>query len=320
MLNYKQVNNMDLTEIYKKSSLYNLIENDKKNNMLSNAYILYGENEERLKNYSINFAKQILCSSDISPCDNCNVCLKINKNVHSDVSVYPENGKTLKTEDSNKIVSESFVIPFESDYKIFILNNFEKATSAAQNKLLKALEETTKYTIFILNTSNINSVLSTIKSRCKKIYIPESESFELANTDVSTGNALNFDKQNNELKKLSVETLINLKKSSEVLLYSSYIIKYEKELVQFLAYLQTAVTDTLKLKMGVNNKFIYNKNWINELNIFHNEINSEGLNLLYNYIHNALKQINFNCNKNAVVEGLLFKILEVKYKCKMLQQ
>lgn len=63
------------------------------------------------------------------------------------------------------------VTPHEGEKKVQIIANCDKMTVAAQNALLKSLEEPSKSTIFILTTSNIHKLLDTILSRAMIINI-----------------------------------------------------------------------------------------------------------------------------------------------------
>jgi len=65
-----------------------------------------------------------------------------------------------------KINSEMAIKPFSSPYKIFIVPEAERMTEAAQNALLKTIEEPPEYGIIILLTSNMSAILPTIQSRC----------------------------------------------------------------------------------------------------------------------------------------------------------
>ena len=51
------------------------------------------------------------------------------------------------------------------------MNEIDKATPAAQNKLLKTVEEAPKNVVFLFNATNAQNVLQTIKSRTAQIAI-----------------------------------------------------------------------------------------------------------------------------------------------------
>ncbi|MBP0979417.1 MAG: hypothetical protein J6C55_02085, partial [Oscillospiraceae bacterium] len=63
------------------------------------------------------------------------------------------------------------IAPHESQKKVQIIANRDRMTVAAQNALLKSLEEPSSSTIFILTVSNLNSLLETILSRATIINI-----------------------------------------------------------------------------------------------------------------------------------------------------
>lgn len=58
-------------------------------------------------------------------------------------------------------------LPFESPYKVYIIDEVHMLTKEAFNALLKTLEEPPKYVIFILATTEIHKLPETIVSRCQ---------------------------------------------------------------------------------------------------------------------------------------------------------
>lgn len=58
-------------------------------------------------------------------------------------------------------------LPFDSKYKIYILDEVHMLSKAAFNALLKTLEEPPAHVIFILATTELHKVLDTVKSRCQ---------------------------------------------------------------------------------------------------------------------------------------------------------
>jgi DNA polymerase-3 subunit delta' len=63
------------------------------------------------------------------------------------------------------------VKPYNSPYKIYIIDSADKLTEAAQNALLKTIEEPPEYAIILLLVSNINAILPTILSRCVQLNL-----------------------------------------------------------------------------------------------------------------------------------------------------
>ena len=68
-----------------------------------------------------------------------------------------------------KIVNDVYIAPATSNYKVYIINDAENLNTAAQNALLKTLEEPPQYVVIILITNNEKALLTTVLSRIKKI-------------------------------------------------------------------------------------------------------------------------------------------------------
>ncbi len=70
--------------------------------------------------------------------------------------------------DDIRAINESVsTLPFESKYKVYILDEAHMLSKSAWNALLKTLEEPPKHVIFILATTEANKIPETIISRCQ---------------------------------------------------------------------------------------------------------------------------------------------------------
>ena len=70
--------------------------------------------------------------------------------------------------DDIRALNESVnTIPFESKYKIYILDEAHMLSKSAWNALLKTLEEPPKHVIFILATTEFEKIPETVVSRCQ---------------------------------------------------------------------------------------------------------------------------------------------------------
>lgn len=96
---------------------------------------------------------------------------KIASNNHPDVHFYYPEGKSgIHTIDSmRKLIEEVALPPFEAPVKVFIVEGAHQMLPYSSNALLKTLEEPPLDTYLILLTSSLESILSTISSRCRKI-------------------------------------------------------------------------------------------------------------------------------------------------------
>src|SRR6185369_8783574 len=70
--------------------------------------------------------------------------------------------------DDIRALNESVhTLPFESKYKVYILDEVHMLSKSSFNALLKTLEEPPAHVIFILATTELHKVLDTVKSRCQ---------------------------------------------------------------------------------------------------------------------------------------------------------
>ncbi|MEN9649378.1 MAG: hypothetical protein RL094_345 [Candidatus Parcubacteria bacterium] len=78
-------------------------------------------------------------------------------------------------------------IPFESKYKVYILDEVHMLSKSAFNAFLKTLEEPPKHVIFILATTEMEKLPETIVSRCQSFVFkqPTSELLKKVVLDIS---------------------------------------------------------------------------------------------------------------------------------------
>ncbi len=109
----------------------------------------------------------LMCeSTGEKPCGQCAACRKVEQNNHSDVTCIDLGDAEIKVDTARRIRSECAVYPGDSDRRIFLIRHAQNMNAAAQNALLKLLEEPPEYAIFLLMTENESAILPTILSRC----------------------------------------------------------------------------------------------------------------------------------------------------------
>ena len=70
-------------------------------------------------------------------------------------------------DDIRSLTENVYTLPFESPYKIYILDEAHMLSKGAWNAFLKTLEEPPSYVIFILATTELSKVPETVQSRCQ---------------------------------------------------------------------------------------------------------------------------------------------------------
>lgn len=158
-------------KLYGHKNTVNMLENIIMLNRISNAYLFIGEDGLGKRFMAEYFAMMVNCGSEIhKPCFKCGSCIKMSSKNHPDVFIVEPVGNSIKVETIRDfVISEMNIKPYQHYKKIFIIDDAHKMTIAAQNALLKTLEEPPLYGLFILTASKREELLPTIVSRCNVI-------------------------------------------------------------------------------------------------------------------------------------------------------
>lgn len=133
------------------------------------AYLFQGEEGVGKEALAMTFAAGLQCQSESTdkPCKECVSCRQMESGNQPDVIWVTREKASLGVDEIREQLCNTMDIkPFSSPYKIYLVPEAEKMTEAAQNALLKTIEEPPEYGIVILMTSNISALLPTIQSRC----------------------------------------------------------------------------------------------------------------------------------------------------------
>jgi DNA polymerase III, delta' subunit len=133
------------------------------------AYLFQGEEGVGKEALARTFAAGLQCQSESAdkPCKECVSCRQMESGNQPDVIWVTREKASLGVDEIREQLCNTMDIkPFSSPYKIYLVLEAEKMTEAAQNALLKTIEEPPEYGIVILMTSNISALLPTIQSRC----------------------------------------------------------------------------------------------------------------------------------------------------------
>ena len=155
---------------YTITMLKNAIVNDK----ISHAYLFTGPRGTGKTSTAKVFAKTINCENRINgeACGKCNSCLNFS---HSSDIIEIDAASNNGVDDIRELINNVKIAPTSSKYKIYIIDEVHMMTQSAFNALLLTLEEPPAHAIFIMATTNVESVPITILSRCQRFNFKKIE-------------------------------------------------------------------------------------------------------------------------------------------------
>ncbi len=139
------------------------------NERIAHAYLFCGTRGTGKTSTAKVFAKALNCFNlkDGEPCNECEMCKKINEGLAIDVTELDaaSNNGVDKIRD---IIEDSKYPPQEAKYKVYIMDEVHMLSTGAVNAFLKTLEEPPANVIFILATTDPQKLPITILSRCQR--------------------------------------------------------------------------------------------------------------------------------------------------------
>ncbi|NLZ45074.1 MAG: hypothetical protein GX896_00110 [Clostridiales bacterium] len=158
------------------------------NKKLSRSIVIFGEKGTGRKTAAKYIGSAILCQNSVNgePCHNCHSCKMIEQGSHPDfIQVLPsgKNGIYRLESDLRPIISQAYIRPNESDYKVVVIPDMDNTSRNSQNVLLKIIEEPPEYLVVIMTAASKEYFLPTILSRVTALKTSEQD-FEGCRTGV----------------------------------------------------------------------------------------------------------------------------------------
>lgn len=147
---------------------------------IAHAYLLCGTRGTGKTSTAKILAKAVNClSSDQGePCNECEMCKKINAGISIDVTeidAASHNG----VDNIRDIIEDVQYPPQEARYKVYIIDEVHMLSIGAVNAFLKTLEEPPSNIIFILATTDPQKLPITILSRCQRFDFKRIKSLDI---------------------------------------------------------------------------------------------------------------------------------------------
>lgn len=143
--------------------------NEVKDNRLAHAYLFTGSRGTGKTSCAKILSKAINCLNPVNgnPCNKCEICNGIDNGSILDI-VEIDAASNRGIDDIRALREESAFTPAQTKYRVYIIDEVHMLTIEAFNALLKTLEEPPAHIVFILATTEVQKLPSTILSRCQR--------------------------------------------------------------------------------------------------------------------------------------------------------
>lgn len=149
------------------------------------AYLLSGPHDIGKSHVALRFAAALLCEQSNrsgAHCGFCSACRRILKGTHPDVARFDLAWQARHDEGASKNIALNIrtvreigrhvaLRPFESDWRVVVVDDVETMQEIAQEAMLKTLEEPPPYVVLLMLCSDAELMLPTIRSRCALIQM-----------------------------------------------------------------------------------------------------------------------------------------------------
>jgi len=178
---YRKHRPQTFSEIVGQEHVVKTLSNALSSNTVSHAYIFSGPRGSGKTTIARILAKSVNCRNrqegHFEPCYNCSSCQEIKQGKSLDL-IEIDAASNRGIDEIRELREGIKFSPNKEKYKVFVIDECHMLTKEAVNALLKTLEEPPSHAIFILATTEIHKMITTIISRCqrfdfRKLTLPE---------------------------------------------------------------------------------------------------------------------------------------------------
>lgn len=303
---------------------------------VSHAYILNGPDLSGKMMIAEAFARALLCEKqDPDGCGECKSCRQSDDRNNPDI-IYVKHDKpnTISVDDIRTQLNNDIVIkPYSNQYKIYIVDEAEKMNQQAQNALLKTIEEPPAYAVIMLLTTNADSFLQTIRSRCItlnlksvkndviKSYLMTEKKIPDYQADVCAafaqgvvGKAIKL-ASSDDFNELKESALSLIKRLDDIDLYEmgeaiKQISDYKLQVQDYFDLITVWYRDVLYMKATNDVNGLIFKDEVYDIKKQASKHSYHGIEAIIDALDKAKIRINANVNFDLVIELLLMTIKE----------
>ncbi|WP_205473230.1 DNA polymerase III subunit delta' [Nocardioides sp. SYSU D00038] len=137
---------------------------------MSHAWLFTGPPGSGRSNAAVAFAAALQCETRTG-CGTCHACHTVLAGSHADVGVVRTQRLSIGVDQVRELVRRSALSPVGRGSQVVVVEDADRLTEQACNALLKAIEEPTERTVWMLCAPTVEDVLPTIRSRCRLVTL-----------------------------------------------------------------------------------------------------------------------------------------------------
>ena len=166
---YRKYRPSTFTDVVGQEHITKTLENAVKSGKTSHAYLFTGSRGTGKTSCAKILAKAVNCiaSLDGNPCNECEICKGIDSGAILDI-IEIDAASNNGVDNIRDLREEANFTPANAKYRVYIIDEVHMLSIGAFNALLKTLEEPPAHVIFILATTEVHKLPSTILSRCQR--------------------------------------------------------------------------------------------------------------------------------------------------------
>jgi len=136
---------------------------------MTHAWLFTGPPGSGRSNAALAFAASLVCSE--GGCGDCVDCRTALAGSHADVELIQTEGLSIKIDEIRELITRAAWTPSVATYRVVVMEDADRLTESAANALLKAVEEPSTRTIWLLCAPTVTDVLPTIRSRTRNLTL-----------------------------------------------------------------------------------------------------------------------------------------------------
>ncbi len=140
---------------------------------MSHAWLFTGPPGSGRSNVALAFAAALQCERGGAQagCGECHACHTATRGSHADIALIRTQKLSIGVDEVRDLVRRSALRPAGGGWQIIIIEDADRLTESACNALLKAIEEPSRSTVWMLCAPTVEDVLPTIRSRCRQLTL-----------------------------------------------------------------------------------------------------------------------------------------------------